>query len=171
MATGGACGGPPASSAPGVAGEAGNGGRIRERGKPLRQAVSGMIEALILTGIMVASAGVLAVWMGAFEETDRGIYSHRDHCTADIVMFDDIGGGANFFSLRVTNTGEQTIHGVQVVTDNAVHYSNSSQHLPGTELTVPFTLPHAQPESVEVVVGYADGSTSFCAKRLHTGVS
>lgn len=143
-------------------------GRRRNRPRP---AVSGMIEVLILTGIAVVGIGALAVWMGALDEAGWRSDSRYMHCTVNIVMFEDVGSGLNFFSVRLTNTGEQTMHGVYVVTGSTVQYNNTGTVPPGTGSYFAFSSTHMRPESVEAVATYEDGSTSLCDKRWNTGVS
>ena len=163
MAAGGASG-----AAGGRNGDGGSGGRGRAGH---RQAVPGMIEVLILTSIAVVGIGVLAVWMGALDEAGWRADSYRMHCTLNIVMFEDVGSGLNFFSVRLTNTGEQTMHGVYVVTGSTVQYNSTGIQPPGTGSYFAFSSTHMRPETVDAVATYEDGSTSLCVKRWNTGVS
>lgn len=140
----------------------------RPRGR--RPAASGMVEVLMLTSLAVVGAGVIGAWLGAFEEGGWRTGAYDRHCTMDVTMFEDVGGGLNYLRLHVTNTGTHAISELEIVTGSATHLWSLATIAPGDSHGVGFPATHMRPELVTGVVKYADGSTSICENRWSRGV-
>ncbi|MCE2499014.1 MAG: hypothetical protein J4F28_08555 [Nitrosopumilaceae archaeon] len=128
-----------------------------------------MIEALLLTSLAVTIVGILAVWMGALDEDAWRISGYGAHCTLNIVLFEDVGGGRNFLDVNVVNSGRQDIHGVSIMNGNTLLSSSSLVLVPGNR-TAEFVGPNTPVENLEALATYEDGSTSICKKSYNAGV-
>lgn len=142
------------------------------RGRPhgRRPAVSGIMEVLILTSIAVVGAGVIGAWLGIFEEGGWRTGGYARHCTMDVTLFEDVGGGLNYLRLYITNTGTHTINQLEIVTGSVTQLSSTTALAPGDSRGVGFSATHMRPELVTGLVTYADGSTAICENRWSPGV-
>ncbi len=135
-----------------------------------RAAASGIIEVLILTSIAVVGVGVIGTWLGIFEEGGWRTGEYARHCTMDITLFEDVGGGLNYLRLHVTNTGTHTITDLAIITGSVTQLSTTAMITPGDSAYAGFSATHMRPELATGMVTYTDGSTSICENRWSLGV-
>ena len=137
-----------------------------KKGRGGRQAVSGMMEALILIGIAVGGIAALAVWFGGFGDSGSSVWANT-HCTLHVSVREGVGGGNDYIGITVRNTGGIDITGFEARVGDSVVFDHVGAILPGgTEemSNVSSALAGGGDGTVfaEAVATYTDGSRTVC---------
>ena len=129
-----------------------------------------MVEVLILTSVVVVTAGVVGVWLGVFDEGGWRTGQYSAHCTVDITLFEDVGGGFNYLEMYLVNTGERDIQSSSIVIGGTPHITSTTPMPPGGSYGAGYSATNLSPEHVVGQATYPDGSTTLCVNEWDRGV-